>query len=761
VSEPTLPDVFKTILPQQFRENLSYAEIAFLEGAFTGEGWLLEPDNYFLLQAPSNRVKSNVIRADLIRWLCMDGEASKKVHPHGIQIQGAKISGDSLDLSYVSLPFPLSLEGCIIDCTVDLLGSKIPSLSFSGSDTWFISAGEAEISGNVSMGGAFSSRGGVYLKSAKIGGKLECSGGHFECQRSFGGPLDFSSAQIRGNVNLRQGFSAVGLVTLYGARIGGNLECDGKSSFKNPGGIALYAENVEVDGSLIFRSNSAQGRVDMRGIHVGNDLDCSGSSFSNPQKEALDLEGAEIKGSLVLNDSFSAVGEINLYRAHINGNLRCSHSKFNRSGGTALDAGEAQITGYVSFQGSSAEGEINLDGAHLQGDLDCIGAKFKTTGGAALSAAGTEIRGTVQLKAGFSADGEVNLKQAKIGGDLDCTGGDFSNPSGKALNGDRAEVQGSVLFTDGFCSQGEMYLEGIQIRQDLNCTAGRFGDVRIAYATIGKDFYWQNVQGDVGLNATDASVGTLCDDMSSWPRKGRLHLAGFSYGSISSQTRDAESRLAWLDRQQEFASQPYLRLAKVLSESGDTDGAKLVVAELERRTRLEGRRRILQRPARWLRVAEDELSDASVGYGIYPLRAVRIECCLIGLGWIIYRRAQLRGAMVPTDKDAFAEFRATGRAPTYYPPFSPLIYALENSLPLIKFGQDDHWQPADPPGLSAISHSSHSGFRAKFKLWLFKHLRVKITSANALRWLRWIMIALGWLLATFFVAGLTGIIRTS
>ena len=117
--------------------------------------------------------------------------------------------------------------------------------------------------------------------------------------------------------------------------------------------------------------------------------------------------------------------------------------------------------------------------------------------------------------------------------------------------------------------------------------------------------------------------------------------------------------------------------------------------------------------------------------------------------------------MVPTDKDAFAEFRATGRAPTYYPPFSPLIYALENSLPLIKFGQDDHWQPADPPGLSAISHSSHSGFRAKFKLWLFKHLRVKITSANALRWLRWIMIALGWLLATFFVAGLTGIIRTS
>ncbi|HWY22256.1 MAG TPA: hypothetical protein VNX26_13610 [Candidatus Acidoferrum sp.] len=32
---------------------------------------------------------------------------------------------------------------------------------------------------------------------------------------------------------------------------------------------------------------------------------------------------------------------------------------------------------------------------------------------------------------------------------------------------------------------------------------------------------------------------------------------------------------------------------------------------------------------------------------------------------------------------------------------------------------------------------------------------------KALGWLRWIMIGLGWLLASFFVAGLTGIIKTN
>ena len=34
-------------------------------------------------------------------------------------------------------------------------------------------------------------------------------------------------------------------------------------------------------------------------------------------------------------------------------------------------------------------------------------------------------------------------------------------------------------------------------------------------------------------------------------------------------------------------------------------------------------------------------------------------------------------------------------------------------------------------------------------------------SPSALRWFRWILIGLGWLLATFFVAGVSGIIKTN
>ena len=80
---------------------------------------------------------------------------------------------------------------------------------------------------------------------------------------------------------------------------------------------------------------------------------------------------------------------------------------------------------------------------------------------------------------------------------------------------------------------------------------------------------------------------------------------------------------------------------------------------------------------------------------------------LSGLGWIIYRRCYLAGTIAPTDKDAYDEFKATGQVPENYPPFSPLVYSLENSLPLVKLGQAEKWQPSpEPQALSSQNISS-------------------------------------------------------
>jgi hypothetical protein len=66
---------------------------------------------------------------------------------------------------------------------------------------------------------------------------------------------------------LRNGFAAKGQVRLYGAEIGGNLDCtDGK--FKNPtqlgsvgSGIALEAAIAKVAGAVVFHSPTGNAKT--------------------------------------------------------------------------------------------------------------------------------------------------------------------------------------------------------------------------------------------------------------------------------------------------------------------------------------------------------------------------------------------------------------------------------------------------------------------------------------------------------------------
>jgi hypothetical protein len=88
--------------------------------------------------------------------------------------------------------------------------------------------------------------------------------------------------------------------------------------------------------------------------------------------------------------------------------------------------------------------------------------------------------------------------------------------------------------------------------------------------------------------------------------------------------------------------------------------------------------------------------------------------------------------MAPTERDAYVNW-ATGKAPvSAYPRFQPFVYSLENSLPLVKLGQDDRWAP--DPGFQSWGHM--------LVYWL-------------LMWSRWILILMGWLQATVLAAAVS------
>ena len=94
--------------------------------------------------------------------------------------------------------------------------------------------------------------------------------------------------------------------------------------------------------------------------------------------------------------------------------------------------------------------------------------------------------------------------------------------------------------------------------------------------------------------------------------------------------------------------------------------------------------------------------------------------------------------MTPVDEKAYFYFQQHHEPPPYQQQFMCIAYALENTVPVLKFGQDSTWTP-DPAPQSAG------------RWWR--------TWPTFLRLFRLIEIVCGWLLATLFVAGVTGVVR--
>jgi hypothetical protein len=523
---------------------------------------------------------------------------------------------------------------------------------------------------------------------------------------------------------------------------------------------------------------AASNAVDRRGIRIfaakiTGKLDLSYSTVSFP----LCLEQCRLTDDALLKGV--KIPELILNGSH----TRC------------LMAEEAEVKGNLLLQhGFTADGEVRLIAAQI-GTLNCEGSSFSNSGGCsdpseekhireAIRADRMKVGGGVFFNKGFQADGEVSLNGAFVGGDLSCKGGSFRNLNGYAISAENVTVGQNVLLFGGFTAYGKIELFGAKIGQSLNCYGGVFDFVILNEATIKGLFVWSKIQNAnvAELDLRNASVGSLADDEESWPQNGHLRLDGFEYQRISDtpleedfleaseessgkkyeihSPMDAPTRLKWLDRQPQFKPQPYRQLAKVLREMGNDDGAKEVLFELESRAREEQRKRLNHSPlALVFQSGEDVIYDATVGYGVYPGRALWCLCTLTALGWIVHRRAQRVGAMVPTEQGACETFHGEGVPPSCYTPFNPFIYSLENCLPVIKLGQDERWQP-DPNPKTRVAPVS-AGKCGRAVNWLFDLVPGFLVTPTWLRFFRWVMIIVGWVLAIYFVDALTGVIKTN
>jgi hypothetical protein len=353
----------------------------------------------------------------------------------------------------------------------------------------------------------------------------------------------------------------------------------------------------------------------------------------------------------------------------------------------------------------------------------------------------------VSLCGGFSSTGEVRLQGATLQSNLDCHGARIVNPGGDALDADGANIVGAAYFDQGFHAEGRLSLLGAHVA-NVNCKGGTFlapGQAALALdgATVaGTIFLHGGMRTEGRVSLLNATAAGLRDDRASWPDE--MELDGFRYEKLYCPPEDRgwRARRDWLRRQRTPSTQGYTQLATVYRAAGDDHDARKLL--------IERHNALLRPPERWRSQLPAGARGSAgrgwrwvlrmtIGHGFEPARALVIAIpLLVGMA-LWYSHARSHDLMVPAE-EAVDPAAVAAAEPSdcngSYPCFQPVVYAVDNLVPIVDLGQRTNWQP----------DQSREADR-----WV-----------DSGRWLAaatWVTSAVGWILATLVAASFTQVIR--
>ncbi|MGI5233475.1 hypothetical protein [Actinoallomurus sp. CA-142502] len=615
--------------------------------------------------------------------------------PRAIKVRGARILGP-LDLEACGLACPLLLRDCYIDDPINLDEATAPAIRLPGCHLPGLSAKRVRILGNLEFNDGFLAGGEVSLLSARIGGALWLSG---LLTNPGGVALSAGGITVDQDMVCVPRFTAKGEVDLSGARIGGQLDLSG-AQLINPDGRALHADGLRVEQGMYCSDGfTACGDVNLLGgARVGGDLLLSGARLSNPGGHALHADGLRVGQGMYCLDRFTARGEVSLLGADIGGPLVLAGARLSNPGRPALHADRIGVgQGMFCSDRFSAEGEISLIGAHIGGDLVLSGARLANPGGPALTADQLSVDHGMDCSE-FTARGEVRLVGAHIG-EFDLHNADLTEPGEYALAADQISIARNMDCSKLFTAGGEVRLRGANVGGQLTlfraALNNRKGKALDLRSARVAELGLRDASCEGIIDLTNARVGAFDDDQATWPQI--LRLRGFTYQTLENDQVSVHDRLRWLTRHPGgYTPQIYDQLAEAYRRAGNAEAARKVGVAKQRR------RRSALNPLNWLLYV-------TIGYGYRTWLAAVWLAGLAALGWWVFGRAYPQHMT-----------RATPNAPGFH----ALAYTLDVLLPIVDLGQEKAWTP--------------NGWA---EYWT------------------WSLIAVGWVLTTAAVAGLTGIFK--
>ncbi|HUD60082.1 MAG TPA: hypothetical protein VMQ99_11330 [Acetobacteraceae bacterium] len=590
------------------------------------------------------------------------------------------------------------LMGARIAGTLDMNAARLVNRSDDGQGV-VLAADTAEIGGSVLLRNGFAADGAISLRGARIGSSLECDGASMTNPMADGSGVALAAdhAVIGGAVLLRNGFAARGAVGLTGAKIGGNLECDGASlvnATADGTGVALAVENAVIGGAVLLRHGcNAQGGVSLLGATIGSNVECCGALLENwsgsGSRETLRLTNVAIAGDVLLNQGFTSIGYVSLWGTKIGRDLDCSGATF--IGASAGGAGRSSAGAMVATNLAVA-GDVKLIDVTVLGRLDC---EHLETGGSliwdGLRFPREITRGETRYRyhAGLDAPARLLLAHARIGAALlarDLT-------AEVELSIDLGGARAATLDDDGFPAGWGVG----RAKQGLFCALNLDGFVydRIGHLPPGEGSGIGIVLSAFGRWASISHHGRSA----AWAIRLARRL-------IHEQRVHVRQRLRWVGRQQrkvnEFHPQPYRHLAKVLRAQGHYHAAREVAIVEQWVTPASNWVSRLLRPV-W---------GVCFGFGFSPGRATATVAVLLMIGtggvWWAWKHAHVLTinysyAMTEVADGPMFLKPEQGQAMTGAPlcgkhDIQPLFYAMDMMLPVIALQQETKCSVDSRPG---------------------------------------------------------------
>jgi hypothetical protein len=559
------------------------------------------------------------------------------------------------------------------------------------------------------------------------------------------------------------------------------LNDEGATSLFDKDGLqvasAIIDGDVDLDSSDIRHNLIFDDCVFTKGIHFESAKICTVRILDSTMNGPLVFENAVVHGDIDLSRGFTTVSYVSAYGAQVSGDVLMKEAQLlGEHLAFSLSLNIADIKGIVNVSNLMCNGPVLILGAKVGYEFLGDGAKFNST----VTMAGSTIGVNLNLVNVHSVLPEtvdqlsnpiigIDLSRVNVGGSVYLSGSNLQVGPTSLLLQD-AVIAGDVFLTANLQASGAINMSGTRLKQAVYAENSKLVDLRTNDAQLGKlmvlaseitgletngaqigEFGWAGIVNPTRatLNLSNTHIKIFKDEQNSWPSAGHLKIIGLIYDDIelkvpkdrttaSIQSKDGgndpDDRIAWLhlqNREDQVASQPWMQLAQYVQNVGNPAGVKKVLYTMKR----------IQA---W---SESYLTGFKSSVPDYidenPWRITYFIGVLWLFGSVIFWRARRMNekAMAPREKDAYDDFSKNDTRPSsQLPPFNPIVYTLENVLPVVKFGQDDAWAPN--PQLDAPS-------RKGWKRWLPRF------SYNWLAFARLVLIILGWALA-LILAGVIG-----